>query len=78
MKYCVYFVEIVVCKVFDEFGFVEIVVDFVIDEIVKFVCVGQVVDCDDVCFVVFVECFDDVCVDKIGCVGDDEGYDCFV
>lgn len=40
MKYCVYFVEIVVCKVFDEFGFVEIVVDFVIDEIVKFVCVG--------------------------------------
>lgn len=78
MEDCVDFVEFVVCKVFDKIGFVQVVVDLVVDDVFEFVGLCEVVDGDDVGFVVFVQVFNDVGVDKVGCVSDDDGYDLLI
>jgi hypothetical protein len=67
--------EVAAPEALDEFGLVEIVVDFAVDQILEFVGAREIVDGDDALFAALVERLHEIAADETGRAGDDEGHD---
>lgn len=62
---------------FEEVVLVQVVGDIGVCQVVELFVVGEIVYCDDVGFVVLVQCLQQIVVDEVGGVGDDDVYGYF-